>query len=177
MDQSQLRTLDDSRGFLDGGIPIWMVYPKGAGCSLGETAIRTTLRQRGLRDTKVASVSAMLTALRFFKTEVNVMKSVTVQQDPSLRAALRSGTSPAKDGGRCGAAASREDARFSLRNAKPLATAINTNARLKSGRRDVCILPDFPELKQSVMQEASAKIRKLIHRDHPILAEIKTRSQ
>ena len=39
------------------------------------------------------------------------------------------------------------------------------------------MLPDFPELKQSVMQEASAKIRKLIHRDHPILAEIKTRTQ
>jgi hypothetical protein len=39
------------------------------------------------------------------------------------------------------------------------------------------MLPDFPELKQSVMQEASAKIRKLIHRDYPILAEIKTRTQ
>ena len=39
------------------------------------------------------------------------------------------------------------------------------------------MLPDFPELKESVMREASAKIRKMIHRDHPILAEIKTRMQ
>jgi hypothetical protein len=45
--------------------PIWIVYPKGAGKPIGETEIRNTLRQAGLMDTKVASVSAELTALRF----------------------------------------------------------------------------------------------------------------
>jgi hypothetical protein len=45
--------------------PIWIVYPKGAGKPIGETEIRSTLRRAGLMDTKVASVSAALTALRF----------------------------------------------------------------------------------------------------------------
>jgi hypothetical protein len=47
------------------GLPIWMVYAKGPGHALNETAIRTLLRARGLMDTKVASVSSELTALRF----------------------------------------------------------------------------------------------------------------
>ena len=45
--------------------PIWIVYPMGAGKAIGEAEIRDTLRQAGLMDTKVASVSAALTALRF----------------------------------------------------------------------------------------------------------------
>jgi hypothetical protein len=45
--------------------PIWIVYPKGAGKAIGETDIRDTLRRAGLTDTKIASVSAALTALRF----------------------------------------------------------------------------------------------------------------
>lgn len=45
--------------------PIWIVYPKGAGKPIGETEIRNTMRRAGLMDTKVASVSATLTALRF----------------------------------------------------------------------------------------------------------------
>jgi hypothetical protein len=65
--ESLLKVLDDSRESLDGGLPIWVVYPKGAESSLGETAVRETLRQHGLRDTKVASVSSTLTALRFSK--------------------------------------------------------------------------------------------------------------
>lgn len=65
--ESLLKALDDLRESLDGAIPIWVVYPKGAGSSLSETAVRETLRQRGLRDTKVASVSPTLTALRFSK--------------------------------------------------------------------------------------------------------------
>jgi hypothetical protein len=47
------------------GVPIWMVYSKGPGHALNETAIRSLLRGNGLMDTKVASVSSALTALRF----------------------------------------------------------------------------------------------------------------
>jgi hypothetical protein len=39
------------------------------------------------------------------------------------------------------------------------------------------VLPDFPELKKAVLQDASAKIRKLIHEHHPVLAEIKALTQ
>jgi hypothetical protein len=47
------------------GVPIWMVYAKGPGHAINETAIRTLLRENGMIDTKVASVSATYTALRF----------------------------------------------------------------------------------------------------------------
>ena len=47
--------------------PLWIVYPKGAGKPIDETEIRGTLRREGFMDTKVASVSATLTALRFVK--------------------------------------------------------------------------------------------------------------
>ncbi|HEX4319852.1 MAG TPA: hypothetical protein VHZ52_03055 [Acidobacteriaceae bacterium] len=47
--------------------PIWVIYPKGAGTPLPEREIRSTLRHEGFIDTKVASVSASLTALRFIK--------------------------------------------------------------------------------------------------------------
>jgi hypothetical protein len=57
-----LRLVD---GDLKKGVPIWVVYPKGLGHALNETAIRSLLRASGLMDTKVASVSAKFTALRF----------------------------------------------------------------------------------------------------------------
>jgi hypothetical protein len=47
------------------GIPIWFVYPKGPGHPLNESAIRALLRANGMMDTKVASVSDKLTAIRF----------------------------------------------------------------------------------------------------------------
>lgn len=47
--------------------PLWVVYPKGANSSVKESALRELLRSRGFIDTKVASVSAKLTALRFAK--------------------------------------------------------------------------------------------------------------
>jgi hypothetical protein len=47
--------------------PIWIIYPKGAGTPLPEAEIRSILRHEGFIDTKVASVSASLTALRFVK--------------------------------------------------------------------------------------------------------------
>lgn len=46
-------------------VPIWLVYAKGPGHPLNESAIRSALRSTGMMDTKVASVSARLTALRF----------------------------------------------------------------------------------------------------------------
>jgi hypothetical protein len=53
------------------GVPIWMVYAKGPGHAINETSIRSLLRENGMIDTKVASVSAKFTALRFIyrKTE------------------------------------------------------------------------------------------------------------
>ena len=58
-------TLREAKAQLARSIPIWLVYRKGPGHPLNESAIRTTLRANGLMDTKVASVSAELTALRF----------------------------------------------------------------------------------------------------------------
>jgi hypothetical protein len=47
--------------------PLWIVYPKGANSEVKESGLRDLLRSRGFIDTKVASVSARLTALRFVK--------------------------------------------------------------------------------------------------------------
>jgi hypothetical protein len=47
--------------------PIWIVYAKGPRKPINETAIRDTLRHEGFMDTKVASVSSRLTALRFIR--------------------------------------------------------------------------------------------------------------
>lgn len=49
------------------GVPIWIVYRKGKGQALGEAVVRATGLAAGLVDTKVASVSPALTALRFNK--------------------------------------------------------------------------------------------------------------
>jgi hypothetical protein len=57
--------LRDAKAQLLRGVPIWMVYAKGPGHAINETAIRSLLRENGLIDTKVASVSAKSTALRF----------------------------------------------------------------------------------------------------------------
>jgi hypothetical protein len=47
--------------------PIWIIYPKGPNKPVKESEIRSTLRHEGFIDTKVASVSQTLTALRFIK--------------------------------------------------------------------------------------------------------------
>jgi hypothetical protein len=47
--------------------PIWIIYPKGPKKPMSESEIRGTLRHQGFIDTKVASVSTTLTALRFIK--------------------------------------------------------------------------------------------------------------
>jgi hypothetical protein len=49
--------------------PLWIVYPKGPSSEVKEPALRELLRNRGFTDTKVASVSAKLTAVRFNKSQ------------------------------------------------------------------------------------------------------------
>lgn len=63
--ESIATTLRETKAQLTRSIPIWLVYRKGPGHPLNEAAIRTCLRANGLMDTKVASVSTELTALRF----------------------------------------------------------------------------------------------------------------
>ena len=48
-------------------VPIWFIYPKGRGNELTENEVRSTALAAGIVDTKVASVSPALTALRFVR--------------------------------------------------------------------------------------------------------------
>jgi hypothetical protein len=50
-----------------GNPPIWIIYPKGPNHPINETEIRGTLRHESFIDTKVASVSTTLTALKFIR--------------------------------------------------------------------------------------------------------------
>lgn len=52
---------------LAAGIPIWFIYRKGPGHPLNENLVRTTALATGIVDTKIASVSAEFSALRFIK--------------------------------------------------------------------------------------------------------------
>lgn len=54
---------------LSAGTPIWFIYPKGPGHPLNENLLRTTALATGIVDTKVASVSTTLSALRFVKRQ------------------------------------------------------------------------------------------------------------
>jgi hypothetical protein len=47
--------------------PIWIIYTKGPNKHISESEVRDTMRREGFMDTKVASVSNTLTALRFIK--------------------------------------------------------------------------------------------------------------
>lgn len=67
--ESVRTALKEARAALAKGVPIWMVYAKGPGHPLNEAAIRGFLRGEGLMDTKAASVSSALTALRFSKAQ------------------------------------------------------------------------------------------------------------
>lgn len=49
------------------GVPIWFIYRKGPGHPLNENFVRSTALATGIVDTKVAAVSAELSALRFVK--------------------------------------------------------------------------------------------------------------
>ena len=50
-------------------VPIWFIYPKGPGHPLNEKDVRSSGLAFGLVDTKVASVSPTLTALRFIRSK------------------------------------------------------------------------------------------------------------
>ena len=69
--ESLIATLKEAKAQLTRSIPIWLVYRKGPGHPINESAIRTTLRAQGLMDTKVASVSEHLTALRFNRPKIH----------------------------------------------------------------------------------------------------------
>jgi hypothetical protein len=62
------RIAETHRARLERGIPLWVIYTKGKAAPLGETTVRATMRERGLIDLKVASVSPSLTALKFART-------------------------------------------------------------------------------------------------------------
>ncbi len=59
--------LDKASAQLKAGVPIWFVYRKGPGHPLNENQVRETALATGIVDTKVASVSAEFSALRFVK--------------------------------------------------------------------------------------------------------------
>jgi hypothetical protein len=61
------RTLNQYFEGVSCSAPLWIVYPKGRDSPLKESAVRDFLRSRGFIDTKVAAVSAKLTALRFVR--------------------------------------------------------------------------------------------------------------
>jgi hypothetical protein len=63
------RVAAEHAALLERRVPLWVVYTKGKGAPLGETAVRAMLRERGLVDLKVASVSATLTALQFARRQ------------------------------------------------------------------------------------------------------------
>ena len=63
--ESLHQTLNQARAQLSKAVPIWIVYAKGKGHAIDESAIRSLLRANGMMDTKIASVSATLTAIRF----------------------------------------------------------------------------------------------------------------
>ena len=49
------------------GMPIWIVYRKGPGHAIGESDVRETGLTTGIVDVKVASVSPVLTGLKFVR--------------------------------------------------------------------------------------------------------------
>jgi hypothetical protein len=66
--QSELQQCFAARTYTS---PLWIVYPKGAKSEVKESGVRDILRSYGFVDTKVASVSASLTALRFVQRKSN----------------------------------------------------------------------------------------------------------
>jgi hypothetical protein len=70
---AELRSaLEQAKLHVKARAPLWIIYPKGPGQRINEAAIRTTLRHCEFIDTKVASVSPKLTALRFVKREASL---------------------------------------------------------------------------------------------------------
>jgi hypothetical protein len=61
------RAADRHARLTPGGVRLWIVYTKGKNAPLGETAVRSLLRERGLIDVKNAAVSPALSALAFIR--------------------------------------------------------------------------------------------------------------
>jgi hypothetical protein len=59
--------LEKAADQLQTGVPIWFIYRKGAGHPLSENQVRAAALQTGIVDTKIVSVSAEFSALRFVK--------------------------------------------------------------------------------------------------------------
>jgi hypothetical protein len=59
--------LNQAADQLKAGVPIWFIYRKGPGHPLNENQVRDIALTTGIVDTKVASVSAEFSALRFVK--------------------------------------------------------------------------------------------------------------
>ncbi len=69
---SELQAMFENVGAeLSAGLPLWIVYPKGPGQQVREAMVMDALRGRGLVDTKVAAVSARLTAIRCSRRKVS----------------------------------------------------------------------------------------------------------
>jgi hypothetical protein len=64
-EERQLKAAVQAAKRLAAGTAIWIVYEKGKNSVFGETRVREGMRALGYVDTKVASVSAALTASRF----------------------------------------------------------------------------------------------------------------
>jgi hypothetical protein len=67
-DETSARRAVDVHQAAPAGAALWVVFAKGKTSPFGEAAVRAVLRGRGLMDTKVASVSATLTAARYLRT-------------------------------------------------------------------------------------------------------------
>lgn len=63
--QDLAAAIKSAKSQISKSVPIWIVYPKGPGKPLNESLVRTVLLAKGMVDTKVAAVSARLTAIRF----------------------------------------------------------------------------------------------------------------
>jgi hypothetical protein len=64
-DERQVAAAAEAAKHLVAGATIWIVYEKGKNSVFGETRVRDAMRTLGYVDTKVAAVSARLTASRF----------------------------------------------------------------------------------------------------------------
>jgi hypothetical protein len=65
--------------------PVWIIYVKGRSSPFGETAVRDAMRAAGFMDTKVASVSEALTALRFVRRQAAAGQASSRRASPLLR--------------------------------------------------------------------------------------------
>lgn len=66
-DEDELATAARAHGALPSKSAIWIIHDKGPGTTFGEAQVRASMRSRGFVDTKVAAVSATLTATRYSK--------------------------------------------------------------------------------------------------------------